>query len=143
MSVRTGSPFIIQTDFFKDIIIPVESNAGFFEIDRIRQTNIAKEIIDYNFTEGSGYIVYSNGLIMQWGTLPAGGSLSTKRYFPKIFTNYVAVIALLPNNASGTSEIGQYVYTYDKTGFIPAVKWAADYTVSSLVRDTKYFAIGF
>ena len=82
-------------------------------------------------------------MIIQWGTCPSGGSLTTKKRFPIDFPNYVACITFLPNNSVGTSEGIQYVYSYDKQGFIPALKWLSDYTVGALLRDTKYVAIGY
>jgi hypothetical protein len=106
MSVRTGSPFIIQTDFFEDIIIPVESNTGYFQIDRIRQTNIAKGIIGYNFTEVSGYIVLANGLKIQWVRYTPNfstGSRYVEISLPTMFSNNNFFVQRT-NNLSSTAE---------------------------------------
>ena len=112
VSVRTGSPFIIQTDLYKDIIIPVESSSGYFEIDRIRQSNIAKGIIAHNFSSDSGYIVLANGLKIQWFKLLENGTHN----FLIPFTDYVC--ALAPNQsgyAVGVSRVGSSPYSQFKT----------------------------
>ncbi len=165
----TGTPVYISTDggnTFSQKIDPPNNTAYFRGMSYISELNLymgswtyssdssthffvsrgreaGSGIIAENFSPNMGYVVWSNGLIIQWGTCPSGGSLTTKKRFPIDFPNYVACITFLPNNSVGTSEGFQYVYSYDKQGFIPALKWMSDYTVGVLQRDTKYVAIGY
>ena len=70
--VRTSGIIQNYSKFAKDIVFPFfdadeDSLHGTFAVKKIRSANLVNGVISaYNFTENSGYIVYSNGLIVQW-----------------------------------------------------------------------------
>jgi hypothetical protein len=84
-----NAPFLIEGDNFRDVLIPLSEEYGKLRVDVIRQTNLTKTIVASNFSESSGYIVFSNGLKIQWMSYGEVSSYSLPIAFSN--TNYAII----------------------------------------------------
>jgi hypothetical protein len=82
-------------------------------------------------------------LIVQWGATLYSGTTLTRTSYLVVFPNAVGCVVLQNYVVSGSSEVCNFVYSADKTGFTPASKWGADNTVTGVSRSLRYMAIGY
>ena len=141
-SYRCGNAFLVKGTFYNDIIIPINGETtGRLTIDRIRNINLSKNgIIDYNYSENIGYIVYFNGLKIQWLKYQDGFLVNTVKdnlYLPLPLTSpSTCVIIGYYDNSSGVmacAAVGARLYG-NNTNRFKAITDGGQYS---------FFAIGY
>ena len=84
---------------------------------------------EYEFTDSFGYIKYTNGLLIQWGTITKSG----EQRFPVDFTKKPFMSCCSHSNANGGID-------YDE---LPTVVDNTKYKLSYHYADVDYIAIGY
>lgn len=106
-----------------------KANRDFSNITALAKSVISAVIVD-QLLEQNGYVVFSNGLILQWG------NSSSPVTFPIAFSNKALnVVATLQTNGDGgnMSKNRLYIQTLTTTGF----------TVQSPQGTYRYYAVGY
>lgn len=95
---------------------------------------------EYQFTDSFGYIRYTNGLLIQWGSVTASISKTDYKDFPTSFSSKNSWFAATQSNQSETSvALGKMLKGTSGANFLP---WAR--AGSNNYSDTfEYIAIGY
>ena len=133
------------SSFAKDIIFlgfdqdELLSSGGVFDIKKIRSPNLANGVISaYNFTDTAGYIVYSNGLKLQWGIVPTAPSSATYTINGLMFTNKNYTIHFKTMGSDRTERDFRLMnYNTDKN------MTSYKFTMSPASCEFSWFAIGY
>lgn len=102
-----------------DELMIVDSSVG--ALRRINVGNLVSESVSISTSEliqDDGYIVFSNGLVMQWGNVDSGGFSGTE-VIPLEMPNtlFTVVCTVFRNSASPGSDEEIRVHSFTTTGF--------------------------
>ena len=97
-------------------------------------------VVESSFEEWGGYIKYSNGLLIQWGSVTASISKTDYKNFPTSFSSKNSWFAATQSNQSETAlALGKMLKGTSGANFLP---WAR--SGSNNYSDTfEYIAIGY
>ena len=110
-ALNCGESFLVESDDAKFVYILVGDSSDKLNLYRLRSSNLSKNgIVDYNFGSSSGYVKWSNGLLIQWMLVSVSNREVT---LPAPFSNsssYISIgtirLSSLSNDRTAYCQIG-------------------------------------